>query len=129
MTPSSPAAARTRRAARDSWSRRPTNTGCCSRSWDSGRQPLFVPDGDAGRHVLIDRHQQIQPAQILVANADRRPIAELLLDFELACREYAFCRSRSIVVRLTSVTEGTDAWQDVGEHRRPACVGERLTPI
>src|SRR6476469_5624872 len=47
----------------------------------------------------------------------------------LACCEYAFCRSRSIVVRLTSVTLGTGAGRMFGNAGAPACAGESETAV
>src|SRR4029453_5250529 len=47
----------------------------------------------------------------------------------LACRECAFCMSRSIVVRFGRVTDGTGALKMFGNTGAPACAGERLMLI
>ena len=91
---------------------------------------MLVPAAAQRRHVLIDRHDQVQPAQVLVADADRaalrraaaRPRRSPAASTRSAC-------SRSIVVKLTSVTDGTARARMFGNTGAPACVGDRLTLI
>ena len=41
-----------------------------------------MPDATQRRHVLIDRHQQVQPADVVISGAHRRALANLLLDLD-----------------------------------------------
>ena len=107
---------------RGSSTRRPTSTGCCWRSWDSDGSHCCCPDATQRRHVLIHRHQQVahlagigSPRAMVVRSPSCCSISIL------AWREIAFWSSRSIVVRLGSVTRRHRCRQDVREipARRP----------
>ena len=86
--------------------------------------------GDAARHVLIHRHQQVQPAQVLIADADGGALARSAARPRRSpAASTRSADSRSIVVRFTSVTDGTTPLRMFGNAGAPACVGDRLTPI
>ena len=47
-----------------------------------GPAPIVVARCRARRNVLIDRNDQVKPTQVMVADAHRSMLADLLLDFE-----------------------------------------------
>ena len=128
LAPACAPAAPATRAGRDSSSRRPTSTGCCWRRSGFGRQPLLLPDATQRRDVLVDRHQQLAALQVLIAGADRRALAELLLDLgaDLAASTRSAGRDPSSSGSAASPA-GSRRGRMFGNTGAPACVGDRLT--
>ena len=99
-----------------------------ARSRDSGRQPLLVPAATQRRHVLVDRHQQVAPAHVLIADADRAARGQSAARLRRSPGASTRSAGRgSIVVRLGSVTDGTTPLRMLGKTGAPACAGDRLT--
>ncbi len=84
----------------------------------TGRNVLIYLDDEVRRRARIGNRRSRCRAGRFDARLPRWPAAEC-----------AFWRSRSIVVRLTNVTDGTAAGRMFGKTGAPACVGERLMPI
>ena len=89
---------------------------------------VVVAGRHAARHVLVDGQDEVLPAQVLVADADRGPLAELVLDLEAGL---AGVRVLQAAVHGREVDEGRggdDLGQDVGEDRGPGLGGRQADP-
>ncbi len=80
--------------------------------------PVVGARRHAGRHVLVDRHQQVLTAQVLVADRQHAAPAERLLDLDIGLRRIGVLqalvhrRDRDERRRRQAIR------QDVGKHRR-----------
>ena len=65
----------------------------------------------------------MQPAQMLIADAQRAALSDLLLDLKAALLGVGILHLRSMVVKLTSTTDGNDALRMFGKNRRAGLCG------
>ena len=88
-----------------------------------GRQPLFVPAATHVGHVLVDRHQQVLSADVLIPDAHRAARAERSLHLDARLPRVGVLQISSIVVKSTSVVVSIRAGRMFGNAGAPSCVG------
>ena len=88
---------------------------------------VVVAGRHARRHVLVDRHQQVAALQVLIAGADRRALAELLLDLGARLLRLGVLQVAIHRRQVGQRDQRHGGGRMFGNTGAPACVGDRLT--